>query len=109
MARNPVQFQPGLSLTEFFDRYGTEAQCHEALFAIRWPSGFVCPECANTTYCTLARGVYQCHRCHHQTSLTAGTIFHATKLALRTWSLAIYRLAQCKQGLQRFSYRVSWM
>jgi transposase-like protein len=99
MARNSVQFQPGLSLTEFFDRYGTEDQCREALFAMRWPSGFVCPECANTTYCTLARGVYQCHRCHHQTSLTTGTIFHATKLALRIWFLAIYRLTQCKQGL----------
>jgi hypothetical protein len=33
MARNPIQFQAGLSLTEFFDRYGTEEQCREALFA----------------------------------------------------------------------------
>lgn len=99
MARNAIQFQRGLSLPEFFDRYGTEAQCREALFSMRWPTGFVCPECANTTYCTLARGVYQCHRCHHQTSLIAGTIFHGTKLALRTWFLAIYLLTQRKNSL----------
>ncbi len=27
MARNKIQFQPGLSLTEFLNRYGTEEQC----------------------------------------------------------------------------------
>lgn len=27
MAMNRVQFQPGLSMTKFLDRYGTEDQC----------------------------------------------------------------------------------
>jgi hypothetical protein len=27
MARNPVQFQKGLSLMEFIRRYGTDEQC----------------------------------------------------------------------------------
>jgi len=31
MAINPIQFQPGLSLTELFDQYGTEEQCEQAL------------------------------------------------------------------------------
>lgn len=109
MVRNPVQFQPGLSLRAFLDRYGTEAQCRDALFDRRWPQGFICAECANTTGCILSRGVYQCHRCHHQTSLTAGTIFHATKLPLRTWFLAIYLLTQRKQSLSALqSSRVHW-
>ena len=30
MARNPVQFQKGLSLIEFNRRYGTDEQCHAA-------------------------------------------------------------------------------
>lgn len=99
MARNPIQFQPGLSLPAFLKQYGTEAQCQEALFQHRWPKGFVCPDCGNTTGCRLSRGLYQCHRCHHQTSLTAGTIFHATHLPLTTWFLAIYLLTQRKSGL----------
>lgn len=116
MARNPIQFQSGLSLPAFLEQYGTETQCRAALFQHRWPRGFVCPDCGNTTGCLLARGVYQCHRCHHQTSLTAGTIFHATHLPLTTWFLAIYLLTQRKNGLSALqlsrelgvSYNTAW-
>jgi hypothetical protein len=38
MARNPVQFQKGLSLIEFNRRYGTDEQCHAALIKKRWPT-----------------------------------------------------------------------
>lgn len=41
MARNRVQFQPGLSMPEFIRRYGREAQCcKKALEAARWPGVF---------------------------------------------------------------------
>ena len=43
MAMNRVQFQPGLSMPEFLQRYGTEEQCAGALQVARWPHGFVCP------------------------------------------------------------------
>jgi N-methylhydantoinase A/oxoprolinase/acetone carboxylase beta subunit len=36
-AINKVQFQKGLSMTEFIALYGTQAQCHAALVASRWP------------------------------------------------------------------------
>jgi len=99
MAKNGVQFQRGMSLSDFLARYGTEVQCEQALFAWRWPEGFVCPECGYAGHCLLARGLYQCHRCHHQTSLTAGTLFAGTKLALTQWLLAIYLLTQSKNGI----------
>ena len=35
MARNPIQFGKGLSLSEFQERYGTEEQCREAIVAWR--------------------------------------------------------------------------
>ena len=31
MAMNPIQFQPGMSLSELFEQYGTEPQCEHAL------------------------------------------------------------------------------
>ena len=83
MPRNKVQFQKGLSEPRFRELYGTEEQCREALFRWRWPEGFACPRCGATRHCEIAgRKLYQCAACRHQVSLTAGTLFHATKLAL---------------------------
>ena len=51
MARNPVQFQKGISLNEFLSLYGTEDQCFDALFQWRWPNGFLCPHCGHDRCC----------------------------------------------------------
>jgi ribosomal protein L37AE/L43A/transposase-like protein len=99
MPKNKVQFQKGMSLKDFLARYGTQAQCEQALTAWRWPQGFVCPECGKTAHCVLGRGLYQCHHCRRQTSITAGTLFAGTKLPLSTWFLAIYLLTQSKNGI----------
>ena len=100
MAKNQVQFQRGLSLPEFLKFYGSEEQCRSALFRWRWPGGFVCPQCGHGGYCEIAqRELYQCHRCHHQTSLISGTIFEYTKLPLTTWFLGMYFLTQPKNGI----------
>jgi len=45
MTMNRVQFQRGISIAEFMDRYGSEDKCEAALIASRWPGGFVCPAC----------------------------------------------------------------
>ena len=100
MAKNQVQFQQGLSLPGFLSQFGTEEQCGQALIRWRWPGGFVCPECGHTEHCEIRdRGLYQCNHCHRQTSLTSGTIFAHTKLALTIWFLAIYLLTQSKSGV----------
>lgn len=99
MPRNEVQFQKGMSLSDFLEQYGTEAQCEQALFAWRWPQGFRCPECGHTGHCMLGRGLYQCPHCRRQTSITAGTLFAGTKLPLTKWLLAIYLLTQSKNGI----------
>ncbi|MDJ0864052.1 MAG: IS1595 family transposase [Gammaproteobacteria bacterium] len=117
MSRNPVQFQRGYSLSAFFDEYGTEAQCEEALFRWRWPNGFICPECGWHGYSALnCRRLFQCHRCHRQTSLTSGTVLASTKLPLWTWFLAMYLLTQTKNGISALelhrqlgvSYNTAW-
>ena len=100
MARNSVQFQKGLSETEFEQQYGTEAACREALFRWRWPEGFECPICGERRHSAIrSRQLFQCSACRRQTSLTAGTIFAATKVTLRTWFRAIYHVTQTKQGI----------
>ena len=100
MARNKIQFQRGLSETGFAQLYGSEVQCRGALEQWRWPNGFICPECGATKSSFLApRRLYQCAGCGRQTSVTAGTIFHRTKLPLTTWFRAMYLMTQSKNGV----------
>jgi hypothetical protein len=105
MAMNRIQFQPGLSMPAFAQRFGTESQCAAALEAARWPNGFSCPRCGGTAHCVLRGGsckVFQCQACRHQTSLIAGTVFQGTKLPLTVWFLAIYLISQAKTGSMPF-------
>ena len=49
MARNPVQFQKGISLNAFLSLYGTEDQCFDALCINGdGPMGFCAPTVAMT-------------------------------------------------------------
>jgi transposase-like protein len=100
MSKNKMQFQRGMSLHEFMARYGTAAQCAQPLFAWRWPQGFVCPACGDTRHCTLqSRQLFQCNACGRQTSVTAGTVFAGSKLALNVWFLAMHLITQAKNGI----------
>ena len=106
MVKNKIQFQAGYSLFELFQDYGTEKQCKQALFKWRWPQGFRCPHCGATHYSQITtRQLYQCSRCHHQTSLISGTIFEHTKLPLTKWFLAIHLITQAKTGLSALSLK----
>ena len=120
MPMNKIQFQRGVSMPQFFERYGSEEQCAAALYALRWPQGFRCPRCESPDHYVVehgARKLFQCRGCRHQTSLTAGTLMDSTKLPLRTWFLAIYLISQDKTGLSSLalkrhvgtSYRTAWL
>lgn len=120
MPMNRIQFQPGLSMPEFFRRYGQEAQCAAALEQARWPGGFRCPRCQGAAYSRVQRrthALFQCRACRHQTSLIAGTVMQGTKLPLTVWFLAIYLISQAKTGLSALalsrqlgvSYPTAWL
>src|SRR5919202_4628291 len=90
----------GLSEAQFRAAYGTEEQCRAVVEKLRWPKGFVCPLCGSCEGKRLStRPKVQCRACRHQVSLTAGTIFHATKLPLTTWFLAMWLIATAKNGI----------
>jgi len=117
VARNKVQFQKGISLNQFIKEYGTEDQCFDALYAWRWPEGFVCSNCGHDKCCQLmTHKLQQCNHCHHQTSMTAGTIFESTKLPLSLWFQGLYLMTQNKKGISAMklhrdlgiSYNSAW-
>lgn len=98
--KNTIQFQKGISLVDVIVQFGTEHKCRAELFRIRWPNGFVCPNCGHTKYCEIKkRNLFQCNKCHHQSSVISGTIFESSKLPLTKWFFGIYFVTQSKDGL----------
>jgi hypothetical protein len=58
----------------------------------RWRDGFVCPGCGGGKARRLQTNAwtYECASCGRQTSVTAGTIMHPSKLPLTAWFWAAY-------------------
>ena len=115
MAQNKVQFQAGLSMLEFFERCGTHEQCEARLLTARWPDGFDCPACRSKEHSEFRRRsrlYFQCRACRHECSLTSGTIFHSSKLPLRTWFTAMQLITQSKNNVSALELKrhlgVSW-
>lgn len=93
-----------ISLLQFQKEFGTEEDCSSYLMYKRWKEGFSCPKCGHHEYYSITtRHLLECRACHHQTSVTAGTLFHKTKLPLTTWFWAIYLVAHDKRGKSALS------
>ena len=87
---------------------------------MRWPDGFVCPACGHEKGWALRRKAhtFECAGCRRQTSVTAGTILHASKLPLTVWFWAAYLMATHSNGISALqlqkqlgigSYRSAWL
>lgn len=105
------------TLTEMESRFGDEGACREYILGLRWPGGFVCPECRSREAWRLRKGLWQCRRCRRQVSVTAGTIFEGSHLPMRLWFRAMWQMTSQKNGisalgLQRVlglgSYKTAW-
>ena len=106
------------TLAEFEQRFATEGACRAYLARMRWPTGFCCPQCMTNASWTTTRRLMMCRRCGYQASVTAGTIFHRTRLPLQDWFRAMWWMTDQKHrlsalGLQRLlglgSYRTAWL
>ena len=108
------------SLFDFQRRFPDEASCALFLSERRWPDGFTCPECGGTqSYLLKSRAyTYECVSCGRQTSVTAGTIMHRTKLPLTTWFWAAHLMATHSNGMSAQqlmgqlglgSYKTAWL
>ncbi len=102
---------------EFDRRFQHEQACLDYLFNMRWPQGFVCPECGHRQYWQSSRDLFLCRNCQKQISVTAGTIFHGAKKPLPVWFKALWWFSTHTSGvnavaLQRMlglgSYRTAW-
>ncbi|MGG6310446.1 transposase, partial [Paenibacillus macerans] len=114
-----MEVNMGTDLQPFSRRYHSEQACMDALIAMKWPNGFVCPSCAHTRCSRLtSRSIplFECRKCGHQTSALVGTIFERTHLPLLKWFQALelfllrggisaLRLSQVIQ----VTYKTAWL
>ena len=84
-----------------------DADCLDYLEWLRWPDGFVCPECSHARAWELADGRYECPECGERTSVTAGTIFDRTRTPLTVWFMACWLFASQKDGVSALSLKRS--
>lgn len=88
------------NLLDFQRRFPADADCRAYLEKLRWPDGFRCPACGHDRGWASGReGLWECTLCHHQTTVTAGTLFDGTRKPLRLWFLAMWFIVSEKNGI----------
>jgi len=113
-------------------RFTDENAAREHLEALRWPDGPTCPHCGSFAAKRLPAqrgrptkahpdgairdGIIQCNDCRKQYSVTVGTVFESSKIALNKWVLATYMLTSSKKGMSAHqlhrmigvTYKTAW-
>jgi ISXO2 transposase-like protein/transposase-like zinc ribbon protein len=108
------------SLIEFQRRFPDDGACAAYLAEARWPDGFRCPECSHDKGWQLATKAFtrECANCRRQTSVTAGTVMHGSKLPLTVWFWGAYLMATHSNGMSARqlwrqlglgSYKTAWL
>lgn len=75
--------------------------CHAYLRKIKWPGGHIrCPHCESTRIGEIAtRRVLRCKDCRKMIYDKQGTIFEDSPLGLDKWFVAVWSIANCKNGI----------
>jgi transposase-like protein len=96
------------TLLEFQRTFPNEGACAVYLEGLRWPDGFVCPDChvKGLLYRTRTRPtLFECRSCRHQASVTAGTVMHGTRTPLQAWFWAAYLVTAQTPGMSALQFQ----
>lgn len=96
------------TLLEFQRTFPNEGACAVYLEGLRWPDGFVCPDChvKGLPYRTRTRPtLFECRSCRHQASVTAGTVMHGTRTPLQAWFWAAYLVTAQTPGMSALQFQ----
>lgn len=101
-----------LTLTTLAAKIPTETAAYKYLERLRWKGRPVCPHCGvidghyllkgkrtTTTGKRTSRRLWKCHACRKQFSVLVGTIFHGSKIPVRTWLFVLFEMCSNKNGM----------
>ena len=106
----------GLTVLQIADKLRSEADAYRFMEELRWGDAEpACAHCGNVgasfiepkngtsrktrTGAMSERRVWRCFSCRKQFSVITGTVFHGTKVALRTWVLVVFEMCASKNGV----------
>jgi transposase-like protein len=91
------------TLLEAVRYFSDRKVCFEAMLAVKWPDGKItCPKCGGEQIGVItSRSMLQCKAkdCRKQFSVKVGTIFEDSPLGLNKWFVAVWAIANCKNGI----------
>lgn len=85
--------------------FADEDNAHAFMVSLRWPEGPQCPHCGSYDVTLLStRRVFKCKvkGCRKQFTAKRGTIFEDSPIGLGKWFVAIWLLANCKNGISSY-------
>jgi transposase-like protein len=103
-------------------RFNDDDAAREHLESLRWPQGSVCPHCGGCDRQSKLEGeshragLYFCGHCRQQYTVTVGTVFERSKVALHKWVLATHLMCSSKKGISAHqlhrtlgvTYKTAW-
>jgi transposase-like protein len=101
-----------------------EDKARQALEAELWPNGPYCRHCGNSDLAKVAKmagkshrpGLYYCHECNGQFTVTVGTVLERSKVPLTKWLMAAHMFNSGKNGVSAHeihrtlgvTYKTAW-
>lgn len=91
------------TLVEVICHFADPDICLQVASELRWPSGPSCPKCESKRHSFLkTRRIWKCLDCKKQYSVKQGSIFEDSALPLDKWLIAIWLVANCKNGISSY-------
>ncbi|HEY3927359.1 MAG TPA: IS1595 family transposase [Candidatus Koribacter sp.] len=76
----------------------------DAAVELRWPGASVtCPRCGKAKHSFIkTRRIWFCYECKKQFTVKVGTIMEDSPIGLDKWMVALWMLANCKNGISSY-------
>jgi transposase-like protein len=103
------------TITSLAAKIPTEAAAYRYLEKLRWRGRPICPHCGvidghyllksrnggrtTSTGKRTYRRLWKCRDCRRQFSVLVGSIFHGTKISVRTWLFVLFEMCASKNGI----------
>lgn len=92
------------TLQEAVSYFSDPVRTFDYAVKLRWPDGKVtCPRCGSDQHSFIStRHIWFCKSCKKQFTLKIGTIFEDSALGMDKWMIAVWMIANCKNGISSY-------